>query len=204
MTPRPLSADLLHATGLRLQAIANELLADHAPAVQRNLAATADQAPLGSGWATNGASHGTSSPVLAAVEARLARTGTTPDMRAATLLVQLHRLAQLAAQVDPGLIEWSPKRTIARCPAPTCGEPLPSGGRCPKCSLRDGAKPPCDDCGRTDADKLLPWPPANWTGWTDGEAYRVCMADYKWRRRHDGRPKLGAERLALGDVMEAG
>ncbi len=197
---RPLSSDQLHATGLRLRAIADELLADHAGAVQRNLAAAADPTPLGSGWATNGASHGTSSPVLAAVEARLARTGPGPDTKAATLLTQLHRLAQLAGPIDDGLQGWSPKRTIARCPDPTCSEPLQPGGRCPACSLRDGSKPTCDDCGR-EVDRTRPWPPATWFGWTDGETHEVCDRDYQWRKRHGGRPANGAGRLALTDTV---
>lgn len=201
MTARPLTSDQRTITAIRLRAIADQLDADHAQAVQRNLAAAADPTP----WPTTtsgatGTGGGTTSPVELATLATPAPT----MARAARLLAELHRLATLAIAVDHGLAEWSPVRTIARCPNPGCNEPLRPDKRCPNCSQREGARQPCDDCGRNDADRLLPWPPSNWTGWTDGEQYRVCMADYKWRRRHDGRPKLGAERLALRDVKEAG
>lgn len=203
MTPRPLSSDQLHATGLRLQAIATELLADHAPTVQRNLAAAADPTP----WptSTGGAGNGTTSgsPVEQAIG--LNRTDdrpmiATPPMttRAARLLDALHAIMGLAVTVDHGLHEWSPNRTIAYCPNPTCGRAIPLGGRCPTCSTRQQAKPTCHDCGTEEPgrDGFRFWPSAQ-----APDKIQLCRADWMFRHRHEGRARVGVERLALAANM---
>lgn len=192
--PRGLTSDQRLTTADRLDAIAAQLRADHAGTVQTNLAAWADPTPWPSSTGAAGGGNGPSSPVEHAIDIE---TGSTTMARAARLLQQLHQLAQLASDVNHGLAEANPLRIVAYCPNPKCGRAVLPGERCPVCSTREQAKPCCDDCGR-DADKLLPWPPSNWVGWTDGEERRVCMADYKWRRRHDGRPKVSIEALAIG------
>ncbi len=203
--PRGLNSDQRTTTATRLRAIADQLDADHAAAVQANLEAWADPTP----WpaATGGTGTGTSptSPVEHAIG--ITRDTDTPTLplplaapQAMRLIAALHQMARLAKTVDDGLSSANPKRKIAYCPNPKCGRAVLPGERCPVCSTREQAKPTCDDCKR-EADKLLPWPPSTWAGWTDGEQRRVCMADYKWRRRHDGRAKVSIEALALGDGM---
>ena len=204
MTHRPLNADQLHLTGTRLRAIADELLADHASVVQRNLAAAADPTPWPSttGGAGNG---GGGSPVEQAIG--LNRPDDQPmiavppmSARAARLLDALHAIMGLAITVDHGLAEWSPARTIARCPA--CGDPLRPDKRCTTCGTREGAKRACGDCGDPeDRHGLRPWPPQGWTGYTDGGQRVLCVRDWMWRHRHEGRPRNGIERLALGANM---
>ncbi len=190
---RPLSSDQLHATGLRLQAIATELLADHAPAVQRNLAAAADPTPwpTTTGGAGNG---GGSSPVELATLA----TPTPTEARAARLLDALHAIMGLAVTVDHGLAEWSPNRTVAYCPNPTCGRAIPLGGRCPTCSTRQQAKPTCHDCGTEEPgrDGFRFWPSAQ-----APDKIQLCRADWMFRHRHEGRARVGVERLALATNM---
>lgn len=192
MTSRPLNADQLHLTGTRLRAIADELLATHAGAVQRNLAAAADPTPwpTTTGGAGNG---GGGSPVELATLA----TPTPTEARAARLLDALHALMGLAITVDHGLAEWSPARTIARCPA--CGDPLRPDKRCTSCGAREGVKRACADCGEPeDRHGLRPWPPEGWAGYTDGTQRVVCVRDWMWRHRHEGHARNGIERLALG------
>lgn len=193
---RPLTSDQLHATGIRLRAIADELLADHAGAVQRNLAAAADPTPWPSSTGSAGSGQGGGSPVELATLA----TPTPTEARAARLLAWLHQLVALAAHVDPGLLEWSPARTIARCPA--CGDPLRPDRRCTTCGAREGAKRLCADCLEPeDRHGLRPWPPQGWTGYVDGAHRVLCVRDWMWRHRHEGRPRVGIQRLALGANM---
>ena len=196
-SPRGLRTDLRLLTAARLHAIALELEADHAAAVMANLEAAADPTP----WPTTTGGAGSSSRPGSPVElAIIAPNPTSTTARAARLLAALGHLVHLAATIDPGLAEWSPARTIARCPNPGCGEPLRPDKRCPKCSTREGARLVCDDCGKEDHHRgLRPWPPTTWTGYTDGVARVLCWKDYKWRHRHDGRPAASIDRLALGD-----
>ena len=178
-----------------------------AAAVMANLEAAADPTPWPTTTGGAGSSTSPTSPVLAAVERLLnqpkpkpGQQPTTATARAGRLLDDIGELARLAATIDPGLAEWSPARTIARCPNPGCGEPLRPDKRCPKCSTREGARLVCGDCGKEDDRRgLRPWPPKGWTGYTDGTDRVLCWKDYKWRHRHDGRPAASIDRLALGD-----
>lgn len=190
--PRGLKADLRLLTAARLHAIALELEADHAAAVMANLEAAADPTPWPSSTGGAGSSTSPGSPVELAI---VAPNPTGTLARAGRLLVALDQLARLAATVDPGLHEWSPARTIARCS--TCGDPLRPDKRCTACGSRDGAVRACADCQEPeDRHGLRPWPPKGWTGYVDGPGRVVCVGDWMWRHRHEGRPKV---RLALGD-----
>ena len=191
MTARPLTSDQRTITAIRLRAIADQLDADHAQAVQRNLAAAADPTP----WPTTtsgatGTGGGTTSPVELATLATPAPT----MARAARLLDDLHAIMGLAVTVDHGLAEWSPARTVAYCPNPTCGRAIPLGGRCPTCSTRQQAKPVCADCGTEEPgrDGFRFWPSAQ-----APDKIQLCRADWMFRHRHEGRARVGVERLAL-------
>lgn len=193
MTHRPLSSDQLTHTAGRLRAIATELEAAHAATVQRNLATTADPTP----WPSTTGGAGSSSSPGSPVELATLAAPTPTQARAARLLNDLHALMGLAATIDHGLAEWSPARTIARCPA--CGDPLRPDKRCTACGAREGTKRACGDCGEPeDRHGLRPWPPEGWTGYTDGTQRVVCVRDWMWRHRHEGHARNGIERLGLG------
>lgn len=205
MTPRPLSADQLYATGLRLQAIANELLADHAGAVQRNLAAAADPTPWPTSTGGAGNGQGGGSPVEQAIG--LNRPDDQPMIavppitaRAARLLDALHAIMGIAVTVDHGLHEWSPNRVIAVYPA--CGHPINraytrcqaivDGVQCAAGATTPKPERRCETC-----DKLMPPGKAL----DNGE----CNTCAKYRRRK-GRARIATSRLALaqGLVTEEG
>lgn len=192
--PRPFRPDQRERLAARLEAIATQLRADHAQGLMDALAAAADPTPWPTTTGGGGSSSGPSSPVERAVTATR-RTDT--QGRAAVTLAELHQLDAITARVDPGLEQWSSVRVIARCHA--CGFPLRPDKRCPECGTRSGAKRTCGDCG-DDEDRhgLRVWPPKGWTGYTDGDQRVVCLKDWMWRHRHDGRPRNGVERLALG------
>lgn len=194
---KPLTSDRLALTAARLHAIAAELTADHAPAVQRNLAAAADPTPWPATTSGAGTGGGTGSPVEQATMA----ADSIQQHRAARLLAALHQLEQVAAIVDPGLAEWSPARTVAYCPNPACGRAIPIGGRCPTCSTRQQAKPACADCGTDDPGR------GGFRFWPSAEApdkLQLCRADWMFRHRHEGRARVGIERLQLaGNMIQA-
>ena len=136
---------------------------------------------------------------LALVEARGTLAFAGPDAQARAMLAQQHHTIEAIDRWLDQLMAWSPARTIARCPNPGCNAPLRPDKRCPDCGTREGAERCCDDCGRPeDRHGLRPWPTTSWTGWTDGTERQVCVRDWMWRHRHDGRPRNGIERLALG------
>lgn len=202
--PRGLTSDQRLTTADRLDAIAAQLRADHAGTVQANLAAWADPTPWPTSTGAAGGGSGPSSPVEHAIDIE---TGSTTMARAARLLHQLHQLHQLASDINHGLAEANPHRIVAYCPNPKCGRAVLPGERCTSCSTRQQAEPTCDDCGKPeDRHGMRSWPTTSWTGWADGVTRTLCLTDWMWRWRHDGRPRNGIERLALGDgvLVEAG
>ena len=199
--PRPFKADQRARLSARLRAIADQLDADHAQGLMDALAAAADPTPWPTTTGGGGSSSGPSSPVERAVTATK-RLDT--QERAANTLNDLHQLDMITARVDPGLEQWSSVRVIARCPNPGCNFPLRPDKRCPECNTRAAAKLTCDDCGKPeDRRGLRPWPTQGWTGYTDGVARLVCITDWSWRHRHEGRARNGVERLALGEGLLA-
>lgn len=203
--PRPLGADLRATTATRLRAIADQLDADHANAVEANLVAWADPTSWPSSTGGAGSSSSPSSPVEHAIG--LARSDDAPIAstplgapEALRLIVALHQLAKLAKTVDDGLTSANPKRKIAYCPNPKCGRAVLPGERCTVCSTREQAKPTCADCGTEDPGKQ------GWRYWpnsTDPDRLQVCRADWMHRHRTGGIARVGIERLALGgNLME--
>lgn len=207
MTSRPLNADQLYITGTRLLAIGGELLAEHAEAVQRNLAAAADPTPWPSSTGGAGSGTGPTSPVLAAVERLLSQPKPKPGQlpatvsaRAARLLDAIGELARIAAIVDPGLAEWSPKRVVAVYPA--CGHPVDraykrcqvmvDGHQC-GAGLTTPIKPKVERrCGT--CDKLM----QKGQPLDNGE----CNTCAQFRRRK-GRARIATSRLALDQGLIA-
>lgn len=204
--PRGLNVDQRATTATRLRAIADQLDADHAAAVQANLEAWADPTPWPTSTGQGGSSSSPGSPVEHAMG--LNRDDDTPTAalppmaaQAGRLLANLHHLARLAVEVDHGLAENSPKRTVAYCPNPACGRAVAPGSRCTACSTRQEAKPTCADCGNEgDQGGMRVWPPEGRQRPGDIPVL-VCIKDWMWRHRHEGRPRNGIERLALGDGL---
>lgn len=192
--PKGLGTDLRAITATRLRAIADQLTADHASAVEANLIAWADPTPWPSTVGQGGSSSGPGSPVEHAADVYVPIHLT----RSSRLLANLHQLAHLARDVDDGLAEVNPARTIAYCPNPACGRALLPGARCTACSTRQEAEPVCADCGNPFGSAgSRPWPPEGRRRDSDA-VVAVCVRDWMFRHRHDGRPRNGIERLALG------
>lgn len=195
---RPLTPDQRTHTAALLRATADQLEADHAAQVQANIGHAADPSWPASTFG-GGGGHG-GSPVEQTLLKLAERTG--PDAQARALLASQHHAIDVVGRWLDQLIAWSPARTIARCPNPGCNAPLRPDRRCPECGTREGAERCCDDCGDGGGRQgLRPWPTVTWAGWTDGQARMLCLRDWMWRYRHDGRPRNGIERLQLGDGL---
>lgn len=135
-------------TAAVLRALADQLDAPHAAKVQDLLAVEADPT-----WptATSGAGHsgsgtGPSSPVESAALSR------APDAsRAATALLELHQVDQLARRALSALLDRHPGRSVKLCP--DCGHPLDRRfARCQQiidgvqCGARAGTERRCQTC----------------------------------------------------------
>lgn len=203
--PRPLTTHRRLILAEFFAALATELQADHAEAVQALLAAAADTC-----WpsSTTGGRGGTSEPATP-----VERAGFRLDSAATSARWLLDWLNGLEADLRRGhalLMECAPGRPIAVCP---WGHPLTAaGGRCthtdPATGVRCGGRPAtvrhCADCRRPEGRQpegdritIRPWKLPN------GTEIDLCNADWMFRYRHDGRPRASVARLLAdaGDLV---
>lgn len=117
----------------------------------------------------------------------------------AELLMRQRRMQSDAAFVLAGLQGWRQDRPTQLCPR--CNMPMAQGfKRCQQiidgvqCGARAGAVevPTCDDC-RTEQPRsnLRPFIEPG-----TGRRLTLCVSDWMWRHRHDGRARVSVARLA--------
>lgn len=196
--PRRLTARRRLILADYLAALATELRADHADAVQDLLAVAADTCWPTSTTGGRGSGGDPATPVE--------RAGFRLDSTATSARWVLAWLDGLEADLRRGhalLAECAPGRPIAVCPY---GHPLTAaGGRCtwtdPDSGLRCGARPAtvrtCADCGDPEGKQpgkarvtIRPWKLPN------GTSIDLCNTDWMFRHRNSGRPRASVARLA--------
>ena len=180
-----------------LRALADELEAPHADAVQALLVVAAD--PTGPATASGAAPSGGTGPSTSSPVERAAARPDPVSTRAQALLDDLHDIGDRARRCCFGLIEVAPNRAIAMCPY---GHPLTSkSSRCTwtdpdtgaSCGTRAETVRVCVDCGAEHGKSgvvIRPWKVRG------GQAVDVCNTDWMFRYRNGGRPRVSVQRLA--------